>query len=181
MTKMKQRPYNEGDAFAVPLREGGFGIGVLARALWRRTQCDTLGYFFGPKRTELPSIEELGSLDPKDALLADRFGDLGLHDGTWPVLGPLPNWNRDDWPMPVFGRVKLDNDVGLAFHYDPDDPSKELRHEELPADEVFKLPPYGLSGSGAVEIVLTAVLGDPPARTIAGRHRVPSLIRPSHG
>jgi hypothetical protein len=54
---MPQANYNEGDWFAVPLREGGFAIGVIARVMPRKEGV-VLGYFFGPRRNAVPTVEE---------------------------------------------------------------------------------------------------------------------------
>jgi hypothetical protein len=40
-------PCEEGDLFAVPLRDGGYGIGVVARVGRRGV---LVGYFFGRRR-----------------------------------------------------------------------------------------------------------------------------------
>ena len=176
----KKRPYEEGDVFAVPLPKGGYAVGVLARAKWARKYCSTLGYFFGPRRSAVTTLEEIGPLRKEDALYVTIFGDLGLHNGTWPVLGRLPNWNRDHWPMPVFGHV-----IGLGArwqksYYSPDDPGKILRYEESTRKEVIRLPLDALAGAGAVETTLEAILSDPPLRKL-GYLRLPSRIEPSLG
>ena len=63
--------YGEGDWFAVPLREGGFAAGVVARA---NPKAVLLGYFFGPRRAAVPSVEEVSRLRPDDAVLVGKFG-----------------------------------------------------------------------------------------------------------
>jgi hypothetical protein len=45
--------YRKGDWSAVPLRDAGYGIGLLARA---NPESLLLGYFFGPKRDDVPSL-----------------------------------------------------------------------------------------------------------------------------
>lgn len=51
--------YREGECFAVPLRDSGFGAGVIARA---NPKAAPLGYFFGPRREQAPTLEEMASL-----------------------------------------------------------------------------------------------------------------------
>jgi hypothetical protein len=46
----------EGLWFGVPLRDEGFATGCIARENAREWIC--FGYFFGPRRLELPNIEE---------------------------------------------------------------------------------------------------------------------------
>jgi hypothetical protein len=62
--------YGEGDWFAVPLDEGGFCVGVVARA---NRSGVLLGYFFGPKRLDVPTLAELTALKAGDAVLVGAF------------------------------------------------------------------------------------------------------------
>jgi hypothetical protein len=115
-----------------------------------------LGYFFGPKlesSSNLPSDQ----LDPGDAVLRIRFGDLGLIEGSWPVLGIAPEWDRSRWPFPDF--VRRDPLTGRAYlvRYCDTDPRRV--EFEKPVDPSCDLSADGLSGSGAVEIHLTKLLG----------------------
>jgi hypothetical protein len=75
---MKKLPYREGTWFAIPLETGGFGVGVVARATKRGKVI--LAYFFGPHRSEVPSLDEVERLSPEDAVAVAHVGDLGLHD-----------------------------------------------------------------------------------------------------
>jgi hypothetical protein len=149
--------YAEGDWFAVPLREGGFAIGVIARAMPRKEGV-LLGYFFGPRRDGLPILDELKSLSASDAVLVERFGHLGLMHGTWPLLGRIDDWERDAWPTPAFGR--FEELTGRAFKviYDDANPNRLVREELVDPDELVGLPKDGLSGAGAVEGILTRLL-----------------------
>lgn len=49
----KRLPYREGTWFALPLRKGGYAVGVVARMAPRGRII--LAYFFGPKRNQIPS------------------------------------------------------------------------------------------------------------------------------
>ncbi len=71
-------PYSEGCVFLVPLREGGYARGVVARAA---PQGKVLfGYFFGPRIDSVGKIA-LEDLVPGNEVLRVRFGDLGLIEG----------------------------------------------------------------------------------------------------
>jgi len=144
--------YQEGDWFAVPLREGGFAIGVVARS---NPKAALLGYFFGPRRYEAPQLEEAASLRPEDAVLVGKFGHLGLPQGKWPILGQLNGWDRTKWPMPVF--VRYEELTGRTFQvfYDADDPAKLLGEKQVESAATGQNPEDGLMGAGYVEIVLT--------------------------
>lgn len=152
---MKHLPYSEGSVFLVPLRKGGYALGVIAR-------CDAkggvlLGYFFGP-RLASPDAAALADLDPTDAILRIRFGALGLRNGEWTVLGMAPNWNRSEWPIPDFARRDpLGRMKSRRIHYSDGDPS--LIEAECPIEDDSGLTTDSLSGYGAVEIKLTKLLG----------------------
>lgn len=152
---MARRNYTVGDWFAVPLREGGFAVGVVARA-----QADgvLLGYFFGPKRAEVPELTELAHLTAAGAVLVSKFGHLGLLKKKWPILGRTDEWDPQAWPMPAF--VRFEELTGRSFRviYADDDPNRLLREEQIPAGTAEQGPKDGLLGAGATEIALTSLL-----------------------
>lgn len=152
---MARRNYAVGDWFAVPLREGGFAVGVVARA-----QADgvLLGYFFGPKRDEVPELSDVEHLAASDAVLVCKFGHLGLVKKKWPVLGCLQGWDPQLWPMPTF--VRFEELTGRSFRviYADEDPNRLLREEQIPAGTAEQGPKDGLLGAGAAEIALTSLL-----------------------
>lgn len=149
--------YEEGEWFAVPLRDDGYAVGVVARANPRGA---LFGYFFGPRQDELPSLADTRTLTPSEAILIGKFGHLGLKGGTWPILGRQRDWNRDTWPMPVL--VRYEELTGRTFQvfYDPDDPLKVLREEQVEPGVAEQGPKDGLMGAGFVEIRLTRMLAD---------------------
>jgi Immunity protein 26 len=132
--------YEEGDWFALPLREGGFAVGVVARA---NPEEALLGYFFGPRRAELPSLADVADLKAADAVFVAKFGHLGITQGKWPLLGRLEGWRREDWPMPVF--VRYEELTGRSFRvfYDENDPSKLVREEQVSRGEAEQGPKDG--------------------------------------
>lgn len=147
-------PYSEGSAFLVPLKNGGYARGVVARSAPKGRIL--LGYFFGP-RLELNTAGALTDLDPSKAILRIRFGDLGLINKEWPVIGSVPNWNRSEWPMPDFvRRDPLGKMKARLVRYSDDDPS--CRKVECPIEDDSGLATDSLSGYGAVEVRLTKLL-----------------------
>jgi hypothetical protein len=147
--------YREGDWFAVPLREGGFAVGVVARA---NPGGVLLGYFFGPHRSEVPSLNQLEDLQPGDAVLVRKLGDLGLMQKKWPVLGQLDGWDRREWPMPVFVRYEQLTGRSFKVFYDDNDPNKVIREEQVPPGDAEQGPKDGLMGAGFAEKALTTLL-----------------------
>jgi hypothetical protein len=117
-----------------------------------------LGYFFGPKRDTVPTLDEISSLSASDAALVERFGDLGILDGTWPLVGHADAWDRDAWPIPTFGRSEELTGRAFMVIYDDADPNRVLREERIDASELVTMPRDGLSGAGAVETILTRLL-----------------------
>jgi hypothetical protein len=155
MSGGRKLPYREGDVFAVPLRDGGYGIGVVARMDGRGI---VLGYFFGERHDDPPEPGDVHGSKPADSVHILRFGDLGLIRGEWPVIGPLPGWNREEWPMPAFGRQQDLTGRCLRVEYPHDDPSGPPREVEISSDELAALPEDGLAGFGFVEVRLTRLL-----------------------
>jgi hypothetical protein len=156
----EQLPYREGDWFAVPLRDGvSFAVGRVARMARGGV---LLGYFFGPRRSDVPSLAQLRAYDAREAVVIRRFGDLSLIEGKWPVLGQDGPWVRTSWPIPTFGRLVdvLSPPVAWLVEYPADDPNATPRETRTSPEACKSLPSDGLLGAGAVELLLTKVLQD---------------------
>jgi hypothetical protein len=96
-------------------------------------------------------------LTPSAAVLVCRFGDLGLLDGGWTILGKFPDWSSSDWAIPSFARFSgIDDDLAWSVKY-RDDLSLESE-ERISVEKAKKLPSNGLFSAGAVEIRLTKIL-----------------------
>jgi hypothetical protein len=152
---MARVKYGEGDWFAVPLREGGYAVGVVARA---NPKAALLGYFFGPLCAEIPSLDDAADLKAGDAVLIGKFGHLGITQGKWPILGRLEDWDRAAWPMPVLVRYEELTGRSFKVFYDDDDPNMLVREEQVAPGSEEQGPSDGLMGAGYVEIVLTSLL-----------------------
>lgn len=151
--RMANVKHEEGDWFAIPLTDGGFALGIVART----KGAAVLGYFFGPRRPEQPTLADATSCEPSDAVLVGRFSDLGIKRGEWPLLGRIPGWQREAWPIPVF--VRHEELSGRSSHvfYDPDHPGKRLRDVQIGPD-VPQGPEDGMMGAGFVEERLSRLL-----------------------
>lgn len=148
-------PYKEGTWFAVPLREGGYGVGRVARH--KPGGKIILAYLFGPKRDELPTLDELDLLEPVRAVKVRQASDLGLIDGSWPVIGDSARWERARWPIPPC--IRRDDLGGTAWKvvYSDDDLSTVISEQRIPY-ETTGMETDGFSGSGAVEYVMSKLL-----------------------
>ncbi len=152
---MKKLPYREGSLFAVPLREGGYAVGVVARMA--PAGRIILAYLFGPKRDAVPNLADVAQLQSKDAIKCLRIGDLGLMNGKWPVIGDSQYWKRHAWPVPSFVRRDDLSNRAWRVTYSDSDPDK-LEREESVTYEIDGLEENGLYGCGAAELLMTKLL-----------------------
>lgn len=146
----------EGDVFVVPLRDGGYGLGVLARYSGDGL---AFGYFFGPRMSECPDSINSSQLDAKGSVLVGQFGDPGLIKGQWPVIGHVLDFDRKMWPMPYFSSSSGKSAHVMLSEYD-ENTLTLVRTLEIPASEledVFYVPDR-VMGYGSVEIRLTKLL-----------------------
>ena len=147
-------PYREGTWFAVPLRQGGFGVGVVARATAKGKVI--LCYFFGQHRTAVPALGEVRLSKPHEAVNMVRVGDLSLIRGEWPVIGEAMSWKRSDWPMPPF--VRRDKISDRAWRVLYSDIGPLVIACEMPEVYDRTLECDAMLGSGAAEVMLTKLL-----------------------
>jgi hypothetical protein len=151
-------PYIESTWFAVPLRNEGFAVGVVARMKADLKGGIALGYFFGPRLDTLPGLPYVNWLQAEDALLVCRFGDGGLFEGAWPIIGPATIWVREHWPMPAVLRTNPLNGTLSKVMYSEADIQKVIAETPASREDGSSLPRDGLFGAGAVEIVLTKAI-----------------------
>lgn len=152
MAKVK---YREGDWFTVPLLDGGYAVGLIARANLGGV---LLGYFFGPLRSKIPALKEIAGLKPDDAVLVRKFGHLGIVQGKWRLLGHLDGWDRREWPTPVFVRYEELTGRSYRVFYDDNNPNRVLREQQVAPGEAEQAPKDGLMGAGFAEAALTQLL-----------------------
>jgi hypothetical protein len=147
--------YKEGDWVAVPLRDHGYAVGVIARKDGKGV---VLGYFFKKRYDDLPNIADIPQeTSASDACLVCMFGDLGIIKESWKIIGRHADWNREEWPVPIFSRIARDESWATGVLYSD---VNIVRIREIPIDlsQARQLPVDGLSGYGAVEIKLTHLL-----------------------
>lgn len=150
-------PYQEGSWLAIPLRTGGYALGIITRI---GAKGITFGYFFGPASSTMPTMSDAATKRVEEAIWMDQFGDLGILNGEWTVIGVDAAFERQKWPLPSFGRI--DERAGLGWQVTYSDELECVN--ETPCDIAIAstLPRDGLSGYGAVEIKLTKLLADKP-------------------
>jgi hypothetical protein len=150
----RKKHYKEGDWFALPLESGGYALGLIARMKGPAL----LGYFFGPRYPELPTLNDAARQHPTDAIARLIFGDLDLLNREWPALGHLPDWNRERWPMPDFVSKDAVSDRFYTRTYDENDFLVFRSERRATPEEVATLPKDGLCGSGAVVIKVSHLI-----------------------
>lgn len=148
-------PYSEGSVFAVPLRSSGFAVGVVARVSGDNSG-GVLGYFFGPRYSSVPAMDSISFLKPQQALKVLRFGDPFLLNGKWPIVGRVPNWHREDWPMPDFARKDDLSRKAWRVRYSEENLAEAI--SETPEPYETTLDRDAVFGAGAVELLLTKLL-----------------------
>jgi hypothetical protein len=149
----KSLPYKEGTWFAVPLRSGGYGLGIVARL---KGDGIAFGYFFGPRRDFVPTITEIEELSKDKSVLKIQFGDLGLLNGEWRVIGHHEDFDRSDWPLPPF--IRVDDISGKAWREVYSDSLEMISDDPCDPLLVKDWPRSVLAGYGAVEKRLTRLL-----------------------
>jgi hypothetical protein len=134
--------YREGDWFAVPLGDGTYVPGRIAR----HHRGIVFGYFFPPV-DRVPASDELATLRAADSAAQMLFSHLGLRDGEWPVLGQTGDWDPDEWPLVEFER-RVDDTV-YAIRWDEETLNEEVSSVRLDPAEAGKRPSDALAGAGA--------------------------------
>ena len=160
MASVNNPPYSEGDFFAVPLKTGGYGIGIVVVTGPRGT---AVGRFFGTTRDSVPTLNELKHLTEGDSIHVEHFRDEGLQDGSWKIIGQHPSWDSYDWPIPKFGWFQpfTDKSGGRAFEMELDENLRTFRQKEVSIEHFRTLPYEGVVPAKAAEITVTLVLTRP--------------------
>jgi hypothetical protein len=152
MMKKKKIKVKEGDVFAVPLRQGGYGIGIITR----EHKTITMGYFFKTIYTEPPVQVPESILRKENVALIVKFSSMGIENGEWPLLETEFIFKREDWPIPVLMMQHPLTEKYYAVVYD-----ETLINEErylITEQEAKKLFSHGLFGYGALEKKLSTLL-----------------------
>ncbi len=158
MGKKKKLPYKEGDWFCVPLKDNGYALGLIARE-WN---WEILGYIFAPRRKILPKLEEVYKYKADDAIYVGRFGDGGFINENWPIIGQSETWNRNEWPIPLFGKIdSINTNKAWKIEYKEFKDLYTISPEQIIScspEEAILLPQDGIDGYGALQIILSKLL-----------------------
>jgi hypothetical protein len=141
----------EGTIFAVPTGKGDV-VGVISRIGRGNVM---IGYFFPPGILELEP--EFATLNPTSAIAVLRFGPLGFKVDGWPIIGVIPDWQRDKWNMTTFKTQQTGIPGYLLNEYDNNDISKIIRTARVPSDPM-NVPSDGLRGHRLIPAYLEKLL-----------------------
>jgi hypothetical protein len=115
-----------------------------------------LAYLFGPTHWTLPTLADVQELKAADALKVIRTGDVAVANGRWPVIGNMVNYQREDWPVPMF--IRRADTLKRAWQATyADDPAKPEREVSVPY-ETQGLESDSLYGYGSTELLMTKLL-----------------------
>lgn len=149
---MKKIKLKEGDIFLLPLTDGGFSIGLLARVIpW-----GALGYFFKIKYSEAPQHIDLSLLNKDNVLYIGKFGTRNLYEGKWKLIDKLPNWDRDYWNIPKFGC----NANPVYYLITLNDKLEEIERIPCTKEAIEGLLEAGTYGYEAMSIKMSKLLQD---------------------
>jgi len=151
--------YQEGQWFVVPLRNGNYTLGIIVRGSFK-TQ-GGLGYFLEPANKIPPNQYDTMDKKAEGAILITWFCDLGIITDEWQLIPNGKPFVKSEWPVPKFQRIDaLDTRIGYLVEYEQENPkfSEPIRETICSSDDIHDLPKEKLSGSGAIEIILTKLL-----------------------
>ncbi len=103
------RNLKSGDWVGYPLAGGGFGVAlVAARKNGIALFADAALYAFPKVFDFFPTLDEITSLRPDDAILFASTSMIVVRDGRWRVLGRQPNFSTSEWPVPATWHLDRD-------------------------------------------------------------------------
>ncbi|HEY5463067.1 MAG TPA: Imm26 family immunity protein [Hanamia sp.] len=141
----KKLKIKEGDIFAVPLRLGGYGIGLIAR----HNKGITLGYFFSKVFTSIPEDLNMSGINHWKITLIGKFSPLGIEKDEWPLLKTNFQFKCEDWPIPV---LKMQDPItGQYFSVLYDESLLHEKRQKIDKEEADMLFGHGLYGYEALE------------------------------
>jgi hypothetical protein len=149
---MKRPRAVAGSVVLVPLAPGGFAVGVVIHTTGKGS---CVGAFFGP-RVRSASEVDTGGLRLENAVWVCKFGDYGIHNSLWPVIGAIPNWASAPWSVTRFARGH--DDPSLCYVTEYDNLLNVKSDRVAPASEGQVLPENTSYGSGNVERRLAKLL-----------------------
>lgn len=149
---MENKNYSEGSLIAIPLRDKGYGLGLIAR----KQENIALGYFFKYKSEKIPKEIDPSIISKKNSILIRKFGSLGIDNGSWKIIGQLKEWAKNDWGIPKFKMIDPLTEEAICIEYN--DHLQEVTRSKISKENSKSLYDSSTAGYGAIEIILTKLL-----------------------
>lgn len=164
-SKKQGRLPNEGELFAIPLKYGNYALALVLRRSKRRRQnalfCIEV---FGPAITDIQSVPDMSQMR---RAFVTRVGTSPFYQQLWPLLGPLGEFSRERWQMPLFVHT---DDLIKPYYYirqrDDDDPGLTVAswrvkgESELPSNHCEDC---GMGHVACQDKCIELLLGNPDA------------------
>jgi hypothetical protein len=90
--------------------------------------------FFSIILLALPTKDKWSKLDPTKAILRPRVLDTSLQKGTWPILGSLQQFKKEDWPMPQYIAREKGFENAWLETYKESCPAERILSKKVPFD-----------------------------------------------
>ena len=134
------KPYQQGSWFAVPIEDGAaYVLGLVARC---NRSVNVFAYFFDHVfEGQPPTLDDAQDLTASDAAWIMHTGGQAMIERRWPVVGTLPGWDPDDWPVPVLRARSKDEAVFRRMTF-VDGPFKHPQVDEITFEEWDQMPDY---------------------------------------
>lgn len=131
-----------GEWCAIPMPESRWAVGRIVH----RQQDVIVGYFFGPRREDLPQVSDLKGLTSTGVDEIRKVSDLGLRSGEWPVIGGSRDFDPMVWPVPAFGKPDWAQNQFWRLAYPDNDLKKPPEKVAIGFEEFMHLPVNGVVG-----------------------------------
>lgn len=124
-----------GDLFVVPLKRGGFGLAIVARAAdHRRARVRALVCFgFRHKYETMPTADQALSMQFSDCIHMVYCGDVNIRNGNWSIVARMTGFSKADWVIPPCVAPDFDCEQGRQVR------DETVRRIELINDESLSI------------------------------------------
>jgi Immunity protein 26 len=160
VTKKNQQPikFPEGTLFSVPLEDGRYAIGLIARRAPKKGKFNGIfGYFWGPFSSIADCRKNAASLSVNVSVMHQICGGTFLKNSRWQVLGYIADFDRRKWPFPDFYQHPPDTNQYFRVRFDEDDIVTQILHEPMKDDG--GLQEDVIAGAEIMEFHLSEAMG----------------------
>lgn len=140
---MKARPYGEGTLFHVSTNDGGRRVPALLARQHRKTmrgeKLMAIYCFLGLPELACPLPSHV--LKREQNLCFVIVSDYALKEGKWPIVGMMPDFTREAWPMLPLSRLPPGSPHGYLDYLDEDNVARLAKEVQIArADAIHYYP-----------------------------------------